>query len=53
MAESKMSPKILQFIAGHSDISITLQYYVTSNDDVLYEEMGKYAEQWNKRQTTA
>ncbi len=50
MAESKMSPKILQFIAGHSDISITLQYYVTSNDDVLYEEMGKYAEQWNKRQ---
>lgn len=47
MAESRLSPKTLQFIAGHSDISITLNYYVTVNDDVIQEEMEKYAEQWN------
>lgn len=47
MAESGISPQTLQFIAGHSNINITLQYYVHATNDGIEEDMEKYAARWN------
>ena len=47
MAESGISPQTLQFIAGHSNINITLQYYVHATNDGIEEDMQKYAAGWN------
>lgn len=43
MAESGMSPQVLQLVAGHSKIEITLQYYVKAGNDVVKDEMLSYA----------
>ncbi len=35
MAEAGMNPKTLQYILGHTDISITLKYYIDVTDNML------------------
>lgn len=41
MAKSGMNPKTLQYITGHSDISVTLNVYTHLNYDDAEEEMQK------------
>lgn len=41
MAKSGMNPKTLQYIMGHSDISVTLNVYTHLNYDDAEEEMQK------------
>ena len=47
MAESGMNPKTLQYIMGHTDISITLKYYIGVTEKMLdqaREMMGELAQ---------
>lgn len=44
MAKSGMNPKILQYIMGHSDVSITLNTYTHVNFDNAREELRKLEE---------
>ena len=44
MAKSGMNPKTLQYIMGHSDISVTLNTYTHLNYDDAEEEMQKVVE---------
>lgn len=39
MANAGMNPKALQYIMGHSDIAMTLNYYSHTSFDVAKEEM--------------
>ncbi len=42
--ESGMKPKTLQKILGHSDITVTLNYYVHISDNELANEMTRFSE---------
>ncbi|SFU33836.1 tyrosine-type recombinase/integrase [Butyrivibrio sp. INlla21] len=42
--ESGMKPKTLQKILGHSDITVTLNYYVHISDNELANEMNKFSQ---------
>lgn len=52
MAKSGMNPKTLQYIIGHSDISVTLNTYTHLNYDDAEEEMQKVVEAASKKSTT-
>lgn len=52
MAKSGMNPKTLQYIMGHSDISVTLNTYTHLNYDDAEEEMQKIVEATSKKSTT-
>ena len=52
MAKSGMNPKMLQYIMGHSDISVTLNVYTHLNYDDAEEEMQKVVESSSKKSTT-
>ena len=52
MAKSGMNPKTLQYIMGHSDISVTLNVYTHLNYDDAEEEMQKVVESSSKKSTT-
>lgn len=52
MAKSGMNPKTLQYIMGHSDISVTLNTYTHLNYDDAEEEMQKVVESSSKKSTT-
>ncbi len=43
MARSGMNPKVLQYLMGHSDISVTLNTYTHLNLDDAIEEIEKLA----------
>ena len=43
MAKSGMNPKTLQYIMGHSDISVTLNTYTHVNIDAATEEVYRIA----------
>lgn len=51
MAKSGMNPKTLQYIMGHSDISVTLNTYTHLNYDDAEEEMQKIVEAASKKST--
>lgn len=51
MAKSGMNPKTLQYIMGHSDISVTLNTYTHLNYDDAEEEMQKIVEATSKKST--
>lgn len=44
MAKSGMNPKVLQYLMGHSDISVTLNTYTHLKLDDAKEEMEKLAQ---------
>ena len=44
MAKSGMNPKVLQYLMGHSDISVTLNTYIHLKLDDAKEEMEKLAQ---------
>ena len=52
MAKSGMNPKTLQYIMGHSDISVTLNTYTHLNYDDAEEEMQKVVGTASKKSTT-
>lgn len=52
MAKSGMNPKTLQYIMGHSDISVTLNVYTHLNYDDAKEEMQKVVGTASKKSTT-
>ena len=52
MAKSGMNPKTLQYVMGHSDISVTLNTYTHLNYDDAEEEMQKVVEATSKKSTT-
>ena len=52
MAKSGMNPKTLQYIMGHSDISVTLNTYTHLNYDDAEKEMQKVVEKTSKKTTT-
>lgn len=52
MAKSGMNPKTLQYIMGHSDISVTLNVYTHLNYDDAEEEMQKVVGTSSKKSTT-
>lgn len=52
MAKSGMNPKTLQYIMGHSDISVTLNTYTHLNYDDAEEEMQKVVDIASKKSTT-
>lgn len=52
MAKSGMNPKTLQYIMGHSDISVTLNTYTHLNYDDVEEEMQKVVGIASKKSTT-
>ena len=52
MAKAGMNPKTLQYIMGHSDISVTLNTYTHLNYDDAEEEMQKVVEASSKKSTT-
>ena len=52
MAKSGMNPKTLQYIMGHSDISVTLNTYTHLNYDDVEKEMQKVVEETSKKATT-
>lgn len=52
MAKSGMNPKTLQYIMGHSDISVTLNTYTHLNYDDAEEEMQKVIGTASKKSTT-
>lgn len=52
MAKSGMNPKTLQYIMGHSDISVTLNTYTHLNYDNAEEEMQKVVGIASKKSTT-
>lgn len=43
MANSGMNPKTLQYLMGHSDISVTLNIYTHVNYEDIREEMLRVA----------
>ena len=43
MAKSGMNPKVLQYLMGHSDISVTLNTYTHLKLDDAIEEVEKLA----------
>lgn len=49
MAESGMDIKILQYVMGHADMSITMEVYNHVTDDRIRREINK-AEAWKKAQ---
>ena len=49
MAKSGMNPKILQYLMGHSDISVTMNVYTHIGFDDAEEEM-KRMEEFKKAQ---
>ena len=51
MAKSGMNPKTLQYIMGHSDISVTLNTYTHLNYDDAEEEMQKVVGTASKKST--
>ena len=51
-AKSGMNPKTLQYIMGHSDISVTLNVYTHLNYDDAEEEMQKVVGTTSKKSTT-
>ena len=52
MAKSGMNPKTLQYIMGHSDISVTLNTYTHLNYDDAEEEMQKVVGTASMKSTT-
>lgn len=52
MAKSGINPKTLQYIMGHSDISVTLNTYTHLNYDDAEEEMQKVVGIASKKSTT-
>ena len=52
MAKSGMNPKTLQYIMGHSDISVTLNVYTHLNYDDAEEEMQKVVGTASDKSTT-
>ena len=52
MAKSGMNPKTLQYIMGHSDISVTLNTYTHLNYDDAEKEMQKVVGIASKKSTT-
>ncbi len=52
MAKSGMNPKTLQYIMGHSDISVTLNTYTHLNYEDAEEEMQKVVDAASKKSTT-
>ncbi len=52
MAKSGMNPKTLQYIMGHSDISVTLNTYTHLNYEDAEEEMQKVVDTASKKSTT-
>lgn len=52
MAKSEMNPKTLQYIMGHSDISVTLNVYTHLNYDDAEEEMQKVVGTASEKSTT-
>lgn len=48
MAVAHMNPKTLQYIMGHSDISVTLNTYTHLGFDEASEEVNRIAEEKKK-----
>ena len=44
MAKSGMNPKILQYLMGHSDISVTMNVYTHNGFDDAEEELNRMEE---------
>lgn len=44
MAEAGVAPQTLQFIAGHSSIQFTLQYYIHATEEHVEDDMKRYIE---------
>lgn len=51
MAKSGMNPKVLQYLMGHSDISVTLNTYTHLKLEDAREEMNKLAKKKDKADT--
>ena len=51
MAKSGMNPKVLQYLMGHSDISITLNTYTHLKLDDAREEVEKLAKKQAEAET--
>ena len=49
MAKSGMNPQTLQYIMGHSDISVTLNTYTHLGLEDAQDELGRIAENENAR----
>lgn len=47
MASARMNPKTLQYIMGHSDISVTLNTYTHLGFDDALEEMNRISKSVN------
>ena len=47
MAKSGMNPKTLQYLMGHSDISVTMNVYTHIGFDDAEEELKRMEEFWN------
>ena len=52
MAAARMNPKTLQYIMGHSDISVTLNVYTHLGFDEASEEINRSAKE-SKKQSVA
>lgn len=50
--QNRMNPKTLQYIMGHSDISVTLNTYTHQNYEDAEEEMQKVVDEASKKSTT-
>ena len=46
MAKSGMNPKMLQYLKGHSDISVTMNVYTHIRFDDAEEELKRMEEFW-------
>ena len=44
MAMGGMNPKALQYIMGHADIKMTLDYYAHADEDDAVSEMRRFIE---------
>ena len=52
MASAGMTPKVLQYIMGHSDISVTLNVYTHVESNNVTDEYRRITESLNTKQYT-
>ena len=53
MAKSGMNPKVLQYLMGHSDISVTLNTYTHLKLDDAKDELEKLSQVWEAEKEIA
>ena len=53
MAKSGMNPKVLQYLMGHSDISVTLNTYTHLKLDDAKDELEKLSRVWEAEKEIA